>query len=129
MSAAKTAATAKGAPAVGALASSEFSSLPSGSYVIYSGDYSTGARGQKTLSPACAHKFPAAKVDPRLGWRLRLGSAGGAVLERRLVGRAPRGDSSLNHPAPLRPCSKASTGKGKNYEEASKNLPNVVETG
>src|SRR5262249_43832688 len=47
--AAKAAATAKGAKSVGALRSGDFSSLPAGSYVIYSGVYHTRAQAQQAL--------------------------------------------------------------------------------
>jgi len=125
--AAKTAATAKGAPAVGALESGEFSSLPSGNYVIYSGDYHSSAQAQKALAGVRA-KFPGAKVIHVAG-----GAGGGAGGGKSAgaggaSGGGPPVHSSLSHPAPPSVL-KSLKGKGKSYVEASKNLPDVVETG
>jgi hypothetical protein len=116
--AAKTAAGAKGAPAVGALASGEFSSLPAGHYVIYSGVFQTAAEGQKALA-SLKGKFPGAKVihvssTARAAASSSHGSSGG--------GSTPSAPSSITHPA------KVPNTKGKNGEEASKDLPEVVET-
>ena len=129
VSAAKTAATAKGAPAVGALASSEFSSLPSGSYVIYSGDYSSGAQAKKALA-GLRHKFPAAKVIHVTGGGSGSGAGKGGSTTNggSSGGSSPPVHSSLSHPAPSTVL-KSLNSHGKNYEEASKNLPDVVETG
>ena len=126
--AAKTAAGAKGAPAVGALDSSEFTSLPSGSYVIYSGDYHNSAQAKKALAHLRS-KFPTAKVIDVSGGSSSAGaggSSGGAAGGS--GGGSSHGASSLNHPAPPSAL-KSLKGKGKNYVEASKNLPDVVETG
>ncbi|HTY95621.1 MAG TPA: zinc ribbon domain-containing protein [Solirubrobacteraceae bacterium] len=122
VTAAKTAATAKGAPAVGALESSEFKSLPAGQYVIYSGDYHTSAQAQKALAAVHA-KFPAAKVIHIAGSSSGGGSSGGGS-----GASTPHVHSSLSHPAPPSVL-KSLKGKGKSYVEASKNLPDVVETG
>lgn len=120
--AAKTAATAKGAPAVGALDSGEFSTLPSGHYLIYSGDYQTSARANSALK-SLRGKFPAATVVHVSSSGSGAGSsAGGSGAS------APHLNSSLSHPAPPSVL-KTLKGKGKSYTEASKNLPNVVETG
>ena len=121
--AAKTAATAKGAPAVGALSSSEFSSLPSGSYVIYSGDYPSSAQARSALAKLHA-KFPSAKVIHVSS----KGSSGGSSDGGSSGGGSSHGNSSLSHPAPPSVL-KNLKGKGKSYVEASKNLPDVVETG
>ncbi len=120
--AAKTAAGAKGAPAVGALDSSEFASLPSGRYVIYSGVYHTSAQAQKALARLRA-KFPAAKAIHVSSSGAGAGAAGGASS-----GGSSHVGSSLAHPAPPSVL-KSLKGKGKSYVEASKNLPDVVETG
>jgi len=61
VTAAKTAATGQGATAVGALDSDNFSSLPSGQYVVYSGDFPSKAKA-KTALKALKAKFPGAKV-------------------------------------------------------------------
>jgi hypothetical protein len=124
--AAKTAAVAKGAPAVGALDSSEFSSLPSGSYVIYSGVFHAGAQAQKALAQLRA-KFPAAKVIHVSGGPSRSG-AGGSGGSAGGSGGSTHIHSSISHPAPPSVL-KSLKGKGKSYVEASKNLPDVVETG
>ena len=122
VSAAKAAATAKGAPAVGALESGEFASLPAGQYVIYSGVYHTSAAARKALAGVHG-KFAAAKVihvtASGSGGRASSGSSGGS---------APKVNSSLSHPAPPSVL-KTLKGNGKSYVEASKNLPDVVETG
>jgi hypothetical protein len=59
--AAKDSASGKGAAKVGALDSDDFSSLPGGKYVIYSGHYSTKAQAAKALG-ALKNKFPQARV-------------------------------------------------------------------
>jgi hypothetical protein len=58
---AKTAATGKGATAVGALDSDSFSSLDPGNYLIYSGVYDTKKQAQAALGKL-KNKFPGAKV-------------------------------------------------------------------
>ncbi len=129
VTAAKTAATAKGAPAVGALASSEFASLAAGSYVVFSGDYHSAAQAQKALSQLRA-KFPGAKTIHVSGGGSGAGGSGGSGSSSKggSSGGSSNGGGNLNHPAPSSAL-KSLKGKGKNYVEASKNLPNVVETG
>jgi hypothetical protein len=123
VTAAKAAASAKGASAVGALASSEYASLPRGTYVIYSGVYHSQAQAQKAL--ASLHKsFPSASV-------VHVASAGGGHAGSSTSGGSSGGNgagSSITHPAPPTVLKKLNK-KGKSYEEESKNLPNVVETG
>jgi hypothetical protein len=58
---AKSDAQAKGAPAVGALDSDSFKSLPGGKYVVYSGVFTTKAQAAAALKKLKA-KFPAAQV-------------------------------------------------------------------
>jgi hypothetical protein len=58
---AKSDATAKGAPAVGALDSDAFKSLPGGKYVVYSGVFSTKAQAAAALKKLKA-KFTSAQV-------------------------------------------------------------------
>jgi hypothetical protein len=113
----KTSATAKGAKAVGALKSEEFSSLPAGSYVIYSGIDHTRAEADKALT-GLRKSFPGARVI-----HVTNGGSSGAGAE---PAGGSGGGSSLSHPAPLP--KDFGKSKGKNYEEQSKNLPDVVET-
>lgn len=121
--AAKAAASAKGAKAVGALKSEDFSSLAAGSYVIYSGVYHKRAEAQKALG-GLKRTFPGASVISVSGRgshsssQAGHGSAGGSG-----------GGSSLSHPAPPSVVQNLSKKKGKSYEEESKNLPNVISTG
>lgn len=117
--AAKSAAGVKGAKAVGALKSEDFSSLPAGSYVIYSGVYRKRAEAEKALS-GLKKSFPTAKVIVVSNGGSSAspgGSSSGAV------------GSSESHPAPPSVLNSLKSARGKSYEEKSKNLPNVVETG
>jgi hypothetical protein len=75
--AAKQDASGKGAAKVGALDSDDFSSLPAGKYVIYSGHYSTKAQAAKALG-ALKKKFPQARVIKVSSDAGGGGSAGGA---------------------------------------------------
>ncbi len=90
--AAKTAASAKGAKAVGALKSEEFSSLTAGSYVIYSGDYHKRAEAEKALA-GLRKSFPGAKVDQGVQRRIELlrGRLGAPRLGCRRLQREPPG--------------------------------------
>ena len=123
--AAKTSATAKGASAVGALSSEEFSSLPSGNYVIYSGVYSKRAEAEKALK-GLKKSFPAASVI-RVAGSSGSSSAGSEGAGSAGGSKGSGGEGSLSHPARLPKDS--GSAKGKAYEEQSKSLPNVVETG
>jgi len=115
---AKSAATGKGAKAVGALKSEEFSSLTSGSYVIYSGVYTKKAEAEKALT-GVKKSFPGAKV-------VKVSNSGGSASTSEPPTKSPGGvGQSENHPAP--PSVLKSLKKGKSYEEKSKNLPDVVE--
>ncbi len=119
--AAKSSATAKGAKNLGALKSEEFSSLASGNYVIYSGDYAKRSEAQKALS-SLKKSFPAARVI-----HVSEGSGSGG----RSKGRASSGSSGRGS-TPTKESSssleKLGKSKGKTYEEESKNLPDEVET-
>jgi hypothetical protein len=123
--AAKSAASAKGAKAVGALASEEFSSLTAGSYVIYSGVDHTQAEAQKALADV-KKSFPSATV-------IRVANAGSGSSAGGSGSSSPSssggGGSSESHPAPATVLKSLKGAKGKNYEEKSKSLPDVVETG
>jgi hypothetical protein len=122
---AKSAATAKGASAVGALLSDHFSSLTAGSYVVYSGIYSKRAEAQKALM-GLRGKFPGAKVI-----EVSAGSGGGGgSKEPAASGSGSNGaGSSLSKPAPPSALEGVSKAHGKSYEEKSKNLPDVISTG
>jgi hypothetical protein len=128
--AAKSAATAKGAKSIGALKSEEFSSLTAGSYVIYSGVYHKRPEAEKALA-GLKKSFPGAKVIKVSGGGSGSGNGGagsssGAAGSGGSSGIPP---SSLSHPAPPTVLNKLKNTKGKSYEETSKSLPNVVETG
>jgi uncharacterized protein YegP (UPF0339 family) len=120
---AKTAATGKGASSVGALKSSEFSSLASGNYVIYSGEYHTRAEAQKALG-SLKKKFPSATVI-----EVAKGSASksaGSSSESKAA-KTSTSEGTLEHPAPASTLEGEQKSKGKSYEEKSKELPDVVE--
>jgi hypothetical protein len=117
--AAKTAATSRGATAVGALLSSEFTSLASGSYVIYSGIYHKRTEATKALV-GLKKKFPTATV---------ISVSNGSSAEGSASGSSGGAGSNLSKPAPPSVLEGLKGAKGKSYAEKSKNLPNVVSTG
>jgi len=119
--AAKTAASTKGAKAVGALKSEEFRSLTDGSYVIYSGVYHKKPEAEKALG-ALKKSFPGAKVV-KVSNGESSSSAGSSGA------RSGAAGSNENHPAPPSVLNSLKGTKGKSYAEKSKNLPDVVETG
>ena len=107
---------------------SEFASLPSGSYVIYSGVYHSASQAHTALARLRA-KFPAAKtIHVSGGGSGAGGGSSGSSSNGGSSGGSSHGGGSLSHPAPSSTL-KSLKGKGKNYVEASKNLPDVVETG
>jgi len=118
---AKAAATAKGAKAVGALESEEFSSLSAGSYVIYSGVHHTRSEAEKAFG-ALEKSFPAAKV-------IKVSNGGGGSSSSAAPAPSSHGGvgESESHPAPPSVLKNLKSAKGKSYEEKSKNLPDVVE--
>jgi hypothetical protein len=120
--AAKAAASAKGAAAVGALRSGDFSSLPAGRYIVYSGVFHKRSEAERALA-GLKHSFPAATVIAVSN--RTSGAAGGGS------GSAGKGGvgSSLSKPAPPTVLQNLSKTKGKSYEQESKNLPNVISTG
>jgi hypothetical protein len=127
VAAAKSSASAKGAKAVGALKSEEFSSLTAGEYVIYSGVDHKKAEAEKALA-GLKRGFPAARVISVSNG----GSASGGGSSSSSEGSSSSsggGGSSPSHPAPPSVLNSLKGAKGKSYEEKSKNLPNVVETG
>ncbi len=126
--AAKTAAEGKGAKQVGALKSEDFASLPSGNYVVYAGRYAKQAEANKALA-GLKKNFPDASVIHVSG-----GSAGGASSTAKgstpstpAGGKSGAGSSESN-PAPPKVLEELHKSKGKNYEEKSKALPDVVGT-
>jgi hypothetical protein len=124
--AAKTAAGSKGAKSVGALKSEEFSSLASGNYVIYSGVYHKQAEAEKALG-RLKKSFPAAKVV-----KVSNGGAGSAGSGKEAESSSSSSGgvgSSESKPAPASVLKSLQGAKGKSYEQKSRNLPNVVETG
>jgi hypothetical protein len=116
--AAKSAASAKGAKSVGALKSEEFSSLTAGSYVVYSGVYQGKPEAEKALS-GLRKTFPGAKV-------IKVSNAAASSSSGTPSSVPP---SSESHPAPPTVLNKLKGTSHKTYEETSKNLPDVVETG
>jgi hypothetical protein len=123
--AAKTAAGGKGARSVGALRSAEYSSLPAGSYVIYSGVYHERSEAQHALA-GLKKSFPGAKVV-EVSNRASRGASGSSSSEPEV--KQPGGvGESIDKPAPPSVLEGLKKAKGKSYEEKSKNLPNVVGT-
>jgi len=122
--AAKSAASAKGATGVGALKSDEFSSLTAGNYVIYAGIETTKKGAEKVLASLKA-KFPGASVIHIASGAASSGAGGKPAG----ASSSGSGGGSLAKPAPPSVLENLQTSKGKSYEEKSKNLPNVVETG
>lgn len=123
--AAKAAASAKGAKAVGALKSEDFSSLTAGSYVIYSGVYHKKAEAQRALG-GLKKSFPGASVISVSNGASHSGSSSAGAGE---SGGGSGAGSSLSHPAPSTVLKSLKNTKGKSYVERSKSLPNVIETG
>jgi hypothetical protein len=125
VTAAKSAASAKGAKSVGVLKSDDFKSLTAGHYVIYSGVYHTRAQASKALA-ALKRSFPGASV-------IAVSSRGASSAAEATGGGAgsakPPPPSSLSHPAPPTVLKSLRQGGGKSYEQKSKELPNVIETG
>jgi hypothetical protein len=132
VAAAKTAALGKGAGSIGALKSSEFSSLGGENYVIYSGVYHKRGEAQKALA-GLARKFPGAKVVEVSNGGAGSGSSGATKgssnVEQARKKLAPGVGSSLSKPAPPTVLQGPNSPKGKKAEEESKNIPNVVSTG
>jgi len=122
--AAKAAATAKGAKAVGALQSDDFSSLKAGSYIVYSGVFHKRPEAQKALA-RLKKSFASASVIKVSG--ASASSTGSGSATGTSSGSGASG-GALNHPAPPKAAEELSKSHGKSYEEKSKNLPNQVET-
>ena len=119
--AAKTSATGKGAKAVGALKSEDFSSLSAGHYVIYAGVYRKRGEAVKALA-GLRKSFPAAKV-------IAVNNGGSSAGGSQAGGSSGGVGSNESKPAPPSVLEGLKGAKGKSYEEKSKTLPNVVSTG
>jgi hypothetical protein len=119
----KAAASAKGVKDVGALRSEDFSSLPSGSYIIYSGVYHKKAEAEKAL-PGLKKLFPGARVISVSGGA---GARKSSATER--GESASGGGSNIDKPAPPSVVEHLHSSKGQGYEQKSKNLPDVISTG
>ena len=121
---AKSAASSKGATAVGALKSEEFASLPAGSYIIYSGVYHKRAEAQKALG-ALAKKFSGAKVV-EVSEAAKAGSGASGKTGAEGAGEA---GSASKHVGGAEDVKALEHSKGKSYVEKTNNLPNVISTG
>jgi hypothetical protein len=110
---AKTAATGKGASAVGVLNGDRHGGTPTGKYVIYSGRFSSDKQA-KTALKKLSGKFPGAIV---LHVTPKRSSAGGSA------GNTSAGSAGLNQAANEQHLS------GSAYEKASSKLPSSVGTG
>jgi hypothetical protein len=122
---AKSAAEGKGAKAVGALKSDEFAGMPAGSYIVYSGKYTKKSEADKALGPL-KKNFSEAKV-----LQVGAGAGSGAKSSGTGSGGASKSGvgSSPSKPAPPSSVEALKGKSGQSYEQESKNLPNVVETG
>ena len=107
---------------MGALKSEDFTSLPAGSYIVYSGVYHKRSEAQNALG-ALKKKFPAAKVIEVSSSSKSSAGANGST------GSGSGAGNSVNHPAPPSVLESLKGTKGKSYEEKSKALPDVVSTG
>ncbi len=126
--AAKSSASAKGAKAVGALKSEDFSSLPAGSYVIYSGVYHKQAEAQKALS-GLKKSFPGAKVVKVSSAEATGGSSSSGAKAGAGAGSSPSNPAPPSVLDKLKQSGAKGPSSGKTYEQESKKLPDVVETG
>ena len=121
----KSTAEGKGAKAVGALKSDEFSSLPAGNYIVYSGKYAKKAEATKALG-GLKKSFPGASV-------VQVGSGAGSAAKSSGTGASGASKSGVgsspSNPAPPSVVEDLHKSKGKSYEEKSKNLPDVISTG
>jgi len=124
--AAKSAASTKGATGVGALSSAEFSSLTAGNYVIYSGDYKTKPEAEKALA-SLKKSFPSASVIDVANASSSSSTTTKSSPSSHSTSPAGGGSSKSSKTPPTK-TGNPNPSAGKNYEEKSKNLPDVVET-
>lgn len=123
---AKSAASGKGATAVGALVAEEFPSVGGEGIVVYSGEYAKRSEAVAALG-GLKKSFPGAKVVEvsSSGTSSSSGGAsGGAGLNSK-----PKTPSSLGKPAGAGSLGSHGKTSGKKYVEESAKLPNVVSTG
>jgi hypothetical protein len=141
--AAKSQATSKGAPKVGALDSDQYGSLPGGKYIVYSGVYKSKPEATKALKPL-KKNFPDAtvvKVSQSSGGGG--GGGGGATASSGGGGSIPANATQATDASSL--AAAAKSGKtvvashqalqqfnnlsGQDYENATKNIKGPISTG
>jgi hypothetical protein len=128
--AAKTAASGKGAKEVGALKSADFQSLTTGNYLIYSGVYRKKAEAEKALGGLKKNFSGASVVEVSTGASSSSPSSSGSNSPSSKSSSSSGSTSGKSKSTTPTPSSASKpTGAGRSYEEKSKNLPNVVETG
>jgi hypothetical protein len=123
---AKSDATGKGAPDVGALDSDQYASLPSGNYIVYSGVFTSKADASKALK-SLESKFPDAKVvqvstKASSGGGGSGGSSGGSLTSsqnRQSDAPVTASDAQLQQ---------LNSNSGSNYEKQSQKLPDEIKT-
>jgi hypothetical protein len=128
VAAAKSAAEAKGAKAVGALKAEEFPSVGGSGYVIYSGQFTKRAEAQKALG-SLKKSFPTAKVVEVSSGSGGSSSSKGASSSGpiKVPKSGPVTEQAFKKPAKL-PQSSHKRASGQSYVKESSKLPNVVET-
>jgi hypothetical protein len=126
--AAKTDATDKGAPDVGALDSDDFGSLPSGNYVIYSGVYDSKADATKDLK-SLQSDFPEAQVI-EVSAKGAGGGAGGETVSAKETGGLTNSTagSGATVQASKSDIEELHNTTGEAYQEAIKHIPDNIET-
>ena len=124
--AAKSAASGKGATAVGALVAEEFPSVGGEGIVVYSGEYAKRSEAAAALG-GLKKSFPGAKVV-EVSSGGTSGSSGGASGGAGANSK-PKTPSSLGKPAGAGSIGNHGKTSGKKYVEESAKLPNVVSTG
>lgn len=114
VAAAKSAATGKGVPDVGALDSDQFSSLPGGRYVVYSGSFDSRKAAQQALAKVKS-SYPSAKVVHVSQGDAGAGSGGN--------GSGSGSSSSSSGSGTGAPAPDLSKSTGSDYEKKSQNTP------
>ena len=116
VAAAKSAASAKGVAAVGALRSDDYSGLPAGEYIVYSGVYTTKAQATSALA-GVKKNFPSASV-------IQVTQPGSSASA-----STPTTTSAKANPTPSAAVKALSSASGASYVKKSKALPDAVGTG
>jgi hypothetical protein len=119
VAAAKRAAAAKGAPAVGALDSDAYAKLRPGRYVIFSGRFADRKAAQAALK-RLAPRFPGAKV-------IEVSANGGAAATKRATG-AVKAPSKAQQAAGAKAIQEIQNATGKDYSKKSAKLPKTLVT-